>query len=165
MLRRRTLLGSALAVAIASIAIASVTSAQNAPTIQVEQAWARASAGQIRTGAAYMTLVNTGAGTDRLVQVATPIAEKAELHTHVVDGDVMRMRPVAAIEVNPGEPSVLKPGGLHVMLMGLKAPLKAGEEFSLTLIFEKAGKVQVNVAIGAAGALGPDTHQHKSHGS
>ena len=160
MKRRNALFGSAL-----SVAISLAAWAQGASTIQVEQAWARATAGQIHTGAAYLTLVNTGAGTDRLVRVETPVAERAELHTHMVDGDVMRMRPVAAIEINPGEPSVLKPGGLHVMLMGLKAPLKAGDSFPLALTFEKAGRIEVTVAIGAAGALGPDMHQHKGHGS
>ena len=144
--------------------------AQQATTVRVEQAWARATAGQMRTGAAYLTLVNAGAQPDRLVGVSTPVAEKAELHTHVMDGDVMRMRAIAAIEVNPGEPSVLKPGGAHVMLLGLKAPLKAGDGFALTLVFEKAGRVETTVRIGAAGAMGPQgtgggAHQHKGHGS
>ena len=73
---------------------------------------------------------------------------------HLMEGDVMRMRAVKAIEVNPGEPVTLKPGGLHVMLMGLKAQLKDGEQFPLTLTFEKAGSVAVDVAVEAAGAAG-----------
>lgn len=154
---RRVFLGTSLA-----MALALPGQAQGTSTIHVERAWSRASAGQARSGAAYMTLVNHGQAADRLVRVAGAVAEKAELHSHVMDGDVMRMRPIAAIEVNPGEPSVLKPGGLHVMLIGLKAPLKAGESFVLDLTFEKAGTIQVKVAIGAAGAREPG---HAGHGS
>lgn len=154
---RRVFLGVALAMTLAQTA-----QAQGAPTVHVEQAWSRASAGQARSGAAYMTLVNHGRAADRLVRAVSAVAEKAELHSHVMDGDVMRMRPIAAIEVNPGEPSVLKPGGLHIMLIGLKAPLKAGESFMLDLTFEKAGTIQVKVAIGAAGAREPG---HAGHGS
>jgi copper(I)-binding protein len=154
---RRIFLGSSLA-----IFAALSGRAQSASTIQVERAWSRASAGQARSGAAYMTLVNQGQAPDRLVGAVSAVAEKAELHSHVMDGEVMRMRPIAAIEVNPGEPSVLKPGGLHVMLIGLKAPLKAGESFMLDLVFEKAGTVRVKVAIGAAGAREPG---HAGHGS
>jgi copper(I)-binding protein len=74
----------------------------------------------------------------------------------------MKMRPVKAIEVAPGEPAVLKPGGLHVMLMGLKAPLVKGQSFPLTLVFEKAGKIEIEVPIGEATAM---DHQmdHKGH--
>jgi len=144
--------------------------AQSSPTaVHVEQAWARASAGPARSGAAYATLVNTGTIADRLIKVEAHIAERAELHTHAMDGQVMRMRAIAAIEVNPGEPSVLKPGGLHIMLIGLKAPLKAGGSFTMVLTFERAGPVRVEVAIGAAGAMGPDGgqkgHRHQGHGS
>ncbi|MSP88933.1 MAG: copper chaperone PCu(A)C [Alphaproteobacteria bacterium] len=157
---RRFFLVSSLA-----MAVATPSRSQSVPTVHVEQAWARASAGQARTGAAYMTLVNHGQAADRLVKVTGTVADKVELHTHVMDGDVMRMRLIATIEVSPGEPSVLKPGGLHVMLIGLKAPLKAGESFALDLIFEKAGTIPVKVAIGAVGAREPAAHSHKGHGS
>jgi copper(I)-binding protein len=73
------------------------------------------------------------------------------------------MRPVKAIEINVGEPAVLKPGGLHVMLIGLKAPLKQGETFPLTLTFAKAGTTTVDVAVQAAGAGLPEhmgEHKH-----
>ncbi|MBM3598972.1 MAG: copper chaperone PCu(A)C [Alphaproteobacteria bacterium] len=166
MIKRRHLLALAVALTAAPFAFA-----QSRPSVQVEQAWARATAGQMRTGAAYMTLVNTGTEPDRLIAVATPAADKAELHTHVMEGDVMRMRALTAVEVNPGSPSVLKPGGLHVMLMGLKAPLKAGDSFALALTFEKAGRIETTVKVGAAGASGPGAsdghgaHQHKGHGS
>jgi copper(I)-binding protein len=98
--------------------------------------------------------------------VATPVAESAELHAHIMDGDVARMRPVEAIEVSPGEPTVLEPGGFHVMLMGLKQPLNEGEVFPLTLTFEKAGEVTMEVPIrGLKGEMKQgEGHQHQ-HGS
>jgi copper(I)-binding protein len=128
----------------------------------IDHPWARASAGAAN-GAAYMVVTTSGAAPDQLIGASTPIAEKAELHTHLMEGDVMRMRAVKTIEVNPGEPATLEPGGLHVMLMGLKAPLKEGEQFPLTLTFEKAGSVTVDVAVEAAGATGyheQGGHQH-----
>jgi copper(I)-binding protein len=129
--------------------------------ITITAPWARASAGMMRTGAAYLTLGNAGTSGDRLVAASTPVAGRAELHTHLRDGDVMRMRSVDAIEIPPGETAELKPGGLHIMLLDLKAPLKQGDTFPLSLQFEKAGIQTVTVSIQAAGASGPD--QHKGH--
>ena len=125
--------------------------------LAIDHPWARASAGASVNGAAYMVISTSGAAPDQLIGASTPIAEKAELHTDIMEGDVMRMRPVKGIEVNLGEPATLEPGALHVMLIGLKAPLKEGEHFPLTLTFEKAGSVTVEVTVEAAGAHG---HQH-----
>lgn len=135
----------------------------HAGDIAIEQPWARATPGRAPTGAAYLTLVNRGAEPDRLVGAATTAAAKAELHDHQPAasqpaghaGHVMEMRPVAEIPVNPGETVVLKPGALHVMLVSLKAPLKEGERFPLTLRFARAGEVTVDVTIAKAGAMGP----------
>lgn len=134
-----------------------------AADIAIEQPWARASPGRAPTGAAYLTLVNRGAEPDRLVGAATAAAAKAELHDHQPAanqpaghaGHVMEMRPVAEIPVKPGETVVLKPGALHVMLIGLKAPLKEGERFSLTLRFARGGEVTVEVPVAKAGSMGP----------
>lgn len=130
--------------------------------LRIEQPWARASATQnAKAGAAYFTLVNLGAEADRLIGVATPRAKMASLHHSVMDQGVMKMLPVAAIEVSPGEPAVLRPGGLHVMLMGLKAPLIEGESFPLTLTFEKAGSIEIEVMIQGPAAMQPGMmHQH-----
>lgn len=162
-----TILRLALAVVLLMAAPASFAQHTHTPSptsasgITITAPWARASAGMMRTGAAYLTLGNAGAAGDRLVAVSTPVAGRAELHTHLRDGDVMRMRSVEAIEIPPGGKAELQPGGLHIMLMDLKAPLKQGETFPLSLQFEKAGKQTVTVAIEAAGASGPD--QHKGH--
>lgn len=131
--------------------------------LRIEQPWARASIGQSKTGAAYLTLNNGGEAIDRLLSVATPAAKHAGLHTHLMDAGVMKMRPVEAIEVAPGAPTVLRPGGLHVMLMGLGAPLTEGASFPLRLTFEKAGTVEVEVRVQGIGAMEPKMdHKHGS---
>jgi len=135
--------------------------AQPAGKITVEAPWARASAGT--TGAAYFTVKNEGDVDDRLVAVSTPAAAKAELHSMAMDGNVMRMRAVDALPVAAHGMAALKPGGIHVMLMELKAPLKQGESFPLTLKFARAGDVQVNVAVQGMGATGPAPMGHMDH--
>lgn len=137
----------------AAIALAAMTTAAawahdySLGDLTIDHPWARPSAGAAANGATYMTITTKGKTADRLIEAASPVAGKVELHTHVIEGDIMRMRPVDAIDVNAGAPAVLKPGGLHVMLIGLKAPLKEGETFPLTLGFEKAGKVTVEVKV------------------
>jgi hypothetical protein len=123
--------------------------------ITVEGPWARASAGRAMAGAAFMTLNNAGATNDRLIGVSAGVSDKAELHTHIREGDIMRMRPVEAIDVRAGGVATLQPGGNHVMFMGLHEPLKEGETFPLTLTFEKAGEVTVEVMVMGAGSMGP----------
>ncbi len=123
--------------------------------LQVEQPWARATAASARNGGAYFAVRNTGPAGDRLVAASTTVAGKAELHTNIDDNGVMKMRHVMAIDVPAGGEAVLKPGGFHIMLMDLKAPLAEGQHFPLTLTFEKAGQVTVDVAVGKPGAMGP----------
>ncbi|MBL8690181.1 MAG: copper chaperone PCu(A)C [Rhodospirillaceae bacterium] len=128
-----------------------------AADLAVEQPWARATPGRAPTGAAYLTLVNRGKDDDRLLGAASPVAAKAELHGHQAAtghaGHVMEMRPVAEVQVKAGQTVVFKPDSLHVMLVGLKAPLKEGERFQLILRFAKAGEIQVEVPVGRAGAM------------
>ena len=133
--------------------------------IMITDAFARASAGAAKNAAAFMTLKNHSGRDDHLVAVRAARARKAELHTHIHDQGVMRMRPVARITVPAGAAATLKPGGDHVMLMGLTAPLKKGDTLSLTLVFEHAGEIAVAVPIGAIGARGPSaTGQGHKHG-
>jgi hypothetical protein len=121
--------------------------------LRIDHPWSRA-AGANANGAGFMTIRNTGSAPDRLIEASTPAARVVELHTHIRDGDVMRMRPVADIPLPPGETVHLRPGGLHVMLIGLTGPLNRGASVPLTLRFERAGEVQVTLAIAAAGASG-----------
>ncbi|MFO1128225.1 MAG: copper chaperone PCu(A)C [Rhodospirillales bacterium] len=151
----RSLFGVALAAAVTIASAATAADTFTVGDIAIDHPWARASAGTATVGAAYMRISTKGATGDRLVGASSPVAGEAELHTHIAEGDVMRMRPVEGIEVEPGKPAELKPGGLHVMLMSLKAPLKEGETFPLTLDFAKAGKVTVEVAVQSVAAGGP----------
>lgn len=133
--------------------------------IRVVDPWARASAGMATAGAAYMTLENTGSTADRLIAAESPAASTVELHTHIVEGDIMRMRPVEQIDLPPGETVMLEPGGHHVMLIGLSAPLEIGESFPLTLTFSAAGTTTVEVTIRQPGATGPDGGDAGGHGA
>lgn len=130
--------------------------------IVVEKAWARASL--TANGAAYVAFRNTGKSTDRLIGVRSPVAQRAELHTHTMDKGIMRMRPLKAIEVHPGAPAVMRPGGDHIMLMGLTRKLKRGETFPITLRFAHAGEVTVMVTVAGPGASGPAAGGHNGHG-
>ncbi len=146
----RTLIAAILLTMTAGLAVA-----QQTDGVRVSDPWARATPGRAPNGAAYLTLVNPGVGADRLVAVSTPAAEKAEIHEVIMEKGVMQMRPAGPLTIDAGKTVVLKPGGYHLMLMGLKQPLKAGDTLPLTLTFEKAGVRQVAAPIGAAGAMGP----------
>ncbi len=117
-----------------------------AADIKVDDAWARPTLGQARNGAAYLTISTTGTA-DRLIAASAPVAGKTDLHSMTMNNNVMQMRPVDAIQVTPGTDVKLQPGGLHVMLLDLKSPLKLGEKFPLTLKFERGGEIQVQVEV------------------
>ena len=112
--------------------------------------YARPTAPSQPTGGGYLKLVNKGPA-DRLLSASAPIASGVEMHSMGMEGDVMRMREVDAIDVPAGKTVELKPGGLHLMFVGLKAPLAAGQRFPLKLKFEKAGEVAVDVVVDAGG--------------
>jgi copper(I)-binding protein len=143
--------------------VSAVVFAEKTTPLQVENAWARESPPTVANGAAYMTLFNSGDETDRLVAASGNIAETIELHTHLMEDGVMKMRQVEAIEVSTEAHTVLEPGGLHIMLIGLQAPLQAGQTFPLTLEFEKAGKMTIDVEVAKMGDMPMSGHQH--HGS
>jgi copper(I)-binding protein len=136
----------------AGLVVASVALAQT-NQLEISNAWARATPGKAETGAAYMTIRSPTP--DRLLSASSPVAKKAELHTMEMAGMVMKMRPLAALDIPAGQPVSLKPGGEHVMLLGLNVPLREGQSFSLTLTFEKAGTREVTVAVEKPGATGP----------
>jgi len=119
--------------------------------ITIQHPHARATVPGQPTGGAFMVLVNKG-GADRLLGISADVARSTELHEMKMENDVMRMRQVDGIDVGAGQTVELKPGGYHVMFVGLKAPLKAGERFPMKLKFEKAGEVTVDVTIDAPGA-------------
>ncbi len=143
----------ALAVAVVALAAPAATAAFADDGIAIADAWARATPGKAPTGAAYLTLTNSGTAADRLVGASSPVAATTELHEDKEENGIMKMRPVPVLPIAPGQSITLKPGGYHLMLTGLKAPLKQGDSFPLTLTFEKAGAKEVQVAIGRAGAM------------
>ncbi|PPR63948.1 MAG: hypothetical protein CFH10_00378 [Alphaproteobacteria bacterium MarineAlpha4_Bin2] len=129
--------------------------------LTVKDAWSRATLA--RNGAAYMTIFNHGSIADRLIAAESPVAKNVELHSHKSSDGVMRMRRIPAVEVHPGKSAVLEPGGSHLMLMGLARSLKEGEVFPITLAFEKAGKVMVDIAVQKVGAVGYSDHMKRGH--
>ena len=136
-------------------ALATVDPAQTAaPQIEVQHAWARATAAGAKAGGIFLTLTDKGAP-DHLVSASTPVAAMAEVHEPVNDNGVMRMRPVPPLALEPNKPVELKPGGYHIMLMGLKQQLTDGQSFPVTLTFEKAGSITTTVHVAKAGAMGP----------
>jgi copper(I)-binding protein len=123
----------------------------------IEHPWARPTDMLATTGAVYFDLMNGGDAADRLIAARTEVAEAAELHRTVNDGGMLRMQPIAAIDIPAKGHVSIKPGVFHVMLAHLKAPLTAGQRFPLQLTFEKAGAVTVEVVVekgdGASSAM------------
>lgn len=122
--------------------------------MKVEAVWARASAGA--TGAVFVVIANESPSADRLLTVQSPIASDAMIHRSFEQGGVMRMEHVPALPIDAGQRLEMKPGGLHIMLMGLKQPLRKGEEFPLVLGFEHGGATSLTVKVYGPGAMKPD---------
>ncbi len=152
MIDRRALLTRLTAVA---VCLTTPAFAQQAATdnLEISGGFARATPELAKVGAAYLTITSLGTA-DRLVGFTTPACNRPELHTHIDEDGVMRMRQVDAIDVPAGGVAELKPGGLHMMLIDLNGHLVEGETLDLTLVFEEAGEVAVTVPIKALGAMG-----------
>jgi copper(I)-binding protein len=145
----------------AAIVIAGLTApAAFAQSVKVENAWARATVPGQKTGSVYVDL--TSASNAALVAVGSPLAARAELHSMSMDGGVMRMRALPRVELPAGQTVKLAPGGMHVMLVDLKQPLKAGDKVPLTLSVQSSGTSLTTLKIEAEvrGNGGGETHQH-----
>ena len=115
--------------------------------LSVTNAWSRSTPPVAKVGVVYFTLTNDTGKSDRLLKLSTSVAEKVEVHrTEVLDG-IARMREVAVLHVDAGQTLEFKPGGMHVMLMGLRKPLVAGTAYELDLLFEVAGARKVKVLV------------------
>ncbi|MEP0070931.1 copper chaperone PCu(A)C [Pyruvatibacter sp.] len=131
--------------------------------ISVEEPFARETIGAGTTGAAYLVIRNSG-GADRLIAASTEAAVTTELHTHEKDGEIMRMRKVDAIDVPAHDVVTLQPGGKHIMMFEIMEPLKDGGSFPMTLTFEEAGDITVDVTVVATGgSLGGMDHGAMDH--
>jgi copper(I)-binding protein len=137
------------ALALCFVGIAASAHDYRAGDLKIAHPWARMTVPGQPSGGAYLKLQNTGSVPERLLGGSTVAAERLELHSMSMDGNVMKMREVQAIDVAPGQTVELSPGQLHIMLIGLKAPLKAGDKVPVTLKFEKAGDVKIELMVEA----------------
>jgi hypothetical protein len=132
--------------------------------IRIDAPWMRATPTGAQVAGGYMKIRNTGKEADRLIGGSSPVAGKFEVHEMSMVGDVMKMRELPdGLEVKSGKSVELKPGSYHVMLMDLKQPLKEGDTVKGTLVFEKAGTVNVEFTVRGMGSKGggKEGHDHK----
>jgi periplasmic copper chaperone A len=150
-----------IALVLSCLATLAAPGAARAQQMQVLEAWTRAAPAD-RPAAVYLQLAG---GPDRLLGVASDVAGRAELHETIVEDGVAKMRPVAGVLISPGARTRLAPGGMHIMLLDLKKPLKEGDVIRLALTFERAKVVTVNVPVQGARATGPASDPHAGHGA
>ena len=133
-----------------------------AADISVEDGFALVQRPGAPTGAVFMMMKNDGEETDRLVSASSSVAQRVELHTHIAEGDVIKMRPIeGGISIDANGAHLFERGGDHIMLMGLTEPLEIGSEIEVTLTFERAGDVVVSFPV----TDGKDKHAHDNHGA
>jgi periplasmic copper chaperone A len=121
--------------------------------LDISDPWSRATPKGSSVAAGYMKIKNNGSTPDRLIGGSSDVASKFEVHEMKMEDGVAKMRPVkGGLEIKPGETVELKPGSFHVMFVGLKQPLSAGDHFQATLAFEKAGTVSVDYDVRAMGS-------------
>ena len=124
--------------------------------VTVDGAWARSTGGQMRPGAAYMEISNQGSEPATLVGIESAVASRIEIHRSTTDDSgVTRMEPVGKLIIPPGGSIALAPRGMHVMLMGLGAPLDEGDDIDLTLLFGDGHTLELSVPVESPGASGP----------
>jgi copper(I)-binding protein len=155
MLRHPRLAAFALTVLLAGGATAHDYTLQN---LRIDHPFARATPPGAQSGGVYLTIENRGTSKDRLVRVTSPAAASVELHSMTMDGNVMRMRAIAGLDIAPGATVALGSAGYHVMLVGLVRPLVVGDRIPVTLTFEKAGAVEVTAFVEAMTPGGSATH-------
>ncbi|SDY33914.1 hypothetical protein SAMN04515617_1134 [Collimonas sp. OK242] len=131
-------------------------------SLHIGHPYARATVPGQPGGGAFLSIENKGKEADKLIGVSSSVAKSTEIHTMAMDGNLMKMREVGAIDLPPASTVDMKPGhGYHVMLIGLNQPLKAGDKFPLTLTFQKAGKIEVSVVVtDLSGKSAEAAHQH-----
>jgi periplasmic copper chaperone A len=157
---------AAIAAAAFTFALPAAVSAEtfSIGDITVETPWTRATPGGAKVAGGYLRIVNNGTEADRLIGGTSAFAERFEVHSMEMHDGVARMAPVeGGLEIPPGETVELAPGGYHVMFMGLERPLTEGETVAGTLVFERAGTLQVNYPVAAMGvrtAPGEGVHSH-----
>jgi periplasmic copper chaperone A len=130
-------------------------------SLEIDQPWTRATAPTAKAGGGFVTIINKATTADRLIAARSAVSDKVEIHEMKMDGNVMRMRELdKGVEIPPGATVELKPGGLHIMFMELRAPLAKDTKVPLTLVFEKAGSIDIELPVQAIGAQPPSQHRH-----
>ena len=147
-----------LATAVSLLAVPSMAQDYKLGSLEITTPWTRATAPTARTGGGFMTITNKGTTADKLVSARSTVSDKVEIHEMQMDGSVMRMRELAkGLDIPPGATVMLKPGSYHIMFMELKAPLAKDAKVPVTLVFEKAGSIDVQLNVQAMGAM-PQGH-------
>ena len=113
----------------------------------ISDVWARATPPNVKTGAVYITITNHGNSMEMIKSISTEIAGKAMVHQSIEVDGIMKMEHMMHVMIKPGTTLIMKPGGFHVMLMKLKEPLTDGESFPMTITFDKAGDVNLEIEI------------------
>jgi copper(I)-binding protein len=142
---------------VATLTVLSITTAHardyKAGALDVADPWSRATPKGASVGAGYMKISNSGTAPDRLINGSSDVASKFEVHEMTMENGVAKMRPVnGGLEIKPGQTVELKPGSFHVMFVGLKKPLMNGDHIKATLVFEKAGSLDVEFEVHEMGA-------------
>lgn len=133
-----------------------------ADNVSVQDPYVRLAPPNAAATAAFMVIRNTGDKDVKVVKADNPVSKATELHTHLNEGGVMKMRPVPAIEIRAKGEAVLRPGGLHVMMIDLKVPMKEGDSVPITLTFDDGSSKQVDAKVLRATAV-PAPTEHKQH--
>lgn len=128
--------------------------------LRIGHPWTRATASGQKVAAGYLEIVNTGKLADRMIGASTPAAERIELHVVGLEGEVMRMREVKSFEIPAGGRMELKPRGPHLMIMGIKRAFRKDERVPVTLRFEQAGEVAIELLVEGIDAPAEDKHKH-----
>jgi copper(I)-binding protein len=128
---------------------------QSKGEIEVRQPWSRATPPGARVAAGFMEIRNNGAQPDRLVSASTGVAKRVEMHITQREGEIMKMRPVKAFEIPARERITLRPGGSHLMLVDVTRPLRKGERVAMTLRFERAGELEIELEVQELGSRHP----------
>lgn len=149
----------AVALALAVPALPASAHEYKLESLDIIEPWTRATPSTAQTGGGFLAITNKGTAPDRLITAKSPTADKVEIHEMKMDGNVMRMRELAVgLEIPPGATVQMKPGGLHLMFLGLKAPFAKDAKIPVTLVFEKAGSIDVEMVVSAMGAAAMPSH-------
>ena len=145
-----------LAVAIALLALPAFAQDYKVGALAITRPWTRATPATAQSGGGFLTIVNKGTTADRLIAARSTASDKVEVHEMRMDGNVMRMRELEkGLEIPADATVMLKPGGYHIMFMGLKAPFAKDTKVPVTLVFEKAGSLDIVLDVEALGASAP----------